>query len=491
MRLMVSLVASLALAGVGLFTTACGKSITEPSPVTTKSSGGTHPTVAATPSTTASPDPTNSATTDAPEVVYQGAQFIVHNPTGHDVVYRMCFYQMSEPYTFQNQHFLGQSLNVTAPKQTSDTVIPIPELPIACGKTIVVQADPWKGGTECPTDPRSIDERGTPNITLRGPDCRCDDYEKPSITGDIAMVVDTDAGVAHITRGSVAPAAVSLNPALPVDITQPAYGQPATEFSTTGTLSFGPAELQCSVSKPFTKTVPPQEHVRDCEDMAAHCSAVSVNTSDIIATVKTTCTWTPPPPTGLLQLPEYATTVAPGEMHPYDVARTSHAQTINISLKLSGQVCATASAVVEAKRCEEAQSGIVTVKADTHSQRYDQATKECGPRIDAKLFLRKMSDRLQNSQAPSEDQQSAGNESDRQKSFDPQSSPVRLRADPRPIRFWDEIGKRKENSHLNNRIPNGPRPVGIHSQSLINENFKIANRVATEDKWNRKTGKTD
>jgi hypothetical protein len=29
-------------------------------------------------------------------------------------------------------------------------------------------------------------------------------------------------------------------------------------------------------------------------------------------------------------------------------------------------VCATASAVVEAKRCEEAQSGIVTVKADTH-----------------------------------------------------------------------------------------------------------------------------
>lgn len=84
----------------------------------------------------------------------------------------------------------------------------------------------------------------------------CDNYEKPIIVGDIASDVQTTQVV--FSSGTVAPGGGTFNPALPQTVARPNANQPAGSFATTYTLVYGPQNLQCSVNKSFTKSVPPK-----------------------------------------------------------------------------------------------------------------------------------------------------------------------------------------------------------------------------------------
>ena len=199
-----------------------------------------------------------------PEVIYQGGKFVILNPTNHGVTYRMCTFQISDPYTIHRQGYLGQTDNVTASKNTNNTVIPwsLSDFDLKCGLKITVQVDPWKGGTDCPKDAYSIDERGTFLRDLSTGDCGCDDYEAPVISGNLGVVPGSTSYT--FNKGTIAPNGGTFNPTLPQTVARPDYGHPAGSFSTMYTLSYGPAALQCSVSKTFTEAVPPKD--ASCDD---------------------------------------------------------------------------------------------------------------------------------------------------------------------------------------------------------------------------------
>lgn len=108
------------------------------------------------------------------------------------------------------------------------------------------------------------------------PDPKCSDYTSPVIIGDIAS--DPQTAQVVFTAGTVAPLGGAFNPTLPAAVPWPGVGQTAGSFSTTYTLPYGPNALQCSVSKTFTKPVPPK-------DPPAHCDmdiAKAVNRSSAV-----------------------------------------------------------------------------------------------------------------------------------------------------------------------------------------------------------------
>ncbi len=105
---------------------------------------------------------------------------------------------------------------------------------------------------------QSVSKTAVVNFTVDicPPNDSCQNYPQPTIIGDIA----SDVQPTHVvfTQGTVAPAGGSFSPVLPQTISRPAAGQPDGSFTTTYTLPYGPPNLHCSVSKPFTKSVPPQ-----------------------------------------------------------------------------------------------------------------------------------------------------------------------------------------------------------------------------------------
>jgi len=97
----------------------------------------------------------------------------------------------------------------------------------------------------------------TLSVKIPPKDKTCEDYTAPAITGDIAS--DVQASQVVFSAGSVGPSGGSFNPSLPATVARPNAGQPAGSFSTTYTLPYGPENLRCSVSKSFTKPVPPKQ----------------------------------------------------------------------------------------------------------------------------------------------------------------------------------------------------------------------------------------
>ena len=95
------------------------------------------------------------------------------------------------------------------------------------------------------------------------PNPTCDNYTKPTITGDISMGLQLTLAV--FDRGTVAPNGGTFNPVLPASMHRPAPGQPPGSFSNVYELQYGPSELQCFVRRTFLKPVPPRESVCSSE----------------------------------------------------------------------------------------------------------------------------------------------------------------------------------------------------------------------------------
>jgi len=85
----------------------------------------------------------------------------------------------------------------------------------------------------------------------------CDDYDEPTITGDIKKIVDKN--TVTFKKGDVGPSPGSFNPPLPKTINRPNYGNPLGSFSTKYTHVYSPwPDLECRVNKTFTKNIPPK-----------------------------------------------------------------------------------------------------------------------------------------------------------------------------------------------------------------------------------------
>jgi hypothetical protein len=117
----------------------------------------------------------------------------------------------------------------------------------------------------------------------------CENYQAPAITGDIAS--DVQATQVVFSQGTVAPPGGTFNPTLPQTVARPAAGQPAGSFSTGYTLPYGPEGLHCSVSKTFTKPVPPREQQDPCVGVGEPTFSFTKSEGSSTATVTSVLTF--------------------------------------------------------------------------------------------------------------------------------------------------------------------------------------------------------
>lgn len=187
------------------------------------------------------------------------------------------------------------------------------------------------------------------DLSVPPKDDSCANYTKPTVVLT-AYTSLTPTQMTGYVEGT--PEGGSWSPAQAFPYDRPNAGQPPLALHFDYTVKYGPESLKCSTSKGIDLSVAPKD--RACADMAASCNAVDTSPlTSPVATVKTTCTWTPPPSVGQLTLTPFTTSINPGDVTQADVNRTSSDQTFNYGLKLNGQTCVTGSIVVKAKECEK------------------------------------------------------------------------------------------------------------------------------------------
>lgn len=112
-----------------------------------------------------------------------------------------------------------------------------------------------QNGLECP-DPVTVKFNPDPEPTPTPPPT-CKDYRPPTITG--SPQATTTATTVDVSAGSAAPTGGWFSPNVPFSVNRPEYGQSATSWSTRYTLPYGPENLECSVYRYFSGSVPPKE----------------------------------------------------------------------------------------------------------------------------------------------------------------------------------------------------------------------------------------
>jgi len=138
------------------------------------------PTPVVTPPVVESPPPTSNTEEDlsslAPEYSFdKKGTLTVKNITNHDVNGRICSYQVSEPYSFNNQKRLGEGVAFNVPpKQTSVIPLVITDDSLECNTEYVVQLDVYRSKNACPTDPFSLGYIPAAEfVKYKTEDCEC------------------------------------------------------------------------------------------------------------------------------------------------------------------------------------------------------------------------------------------------------------------------------------------------------------------------------
>lgn len=245
---------------------ACGgDSLTSPTATSnpTDSGGGVVVSTQPTPTPSASPAPVGSAPYAEFDKVLKDGSGQICNPTNHPVETKIEYFDAT---VFTSQTLL-KTIPFTVEAGKCVAVRPAAELlDLACGLKLTLQLD-------ASTKSAHI---GHVFVDITTPACGCEDYTRPGPTKFAGSLVFTPSpATVEVNVEGASPEGSTFFPTLPAVVARPAFGSPATTFSTTQTYTgtYGPRELECRYtdSRTLEVSIPAQE----CVEKATKTSSVS------------------------------------------------------------------------------------------------------------------------------------------------------------------------------------------------------------------------